>query len=126
VKWLSTYPGDLQVRLLYARSLLAEDDQLLKQQARQILEEICLYDPEFVEAQKYLAKAQREYNLETAETTQNCVLALGGAALRLAHGPNQQPDWAIQLRSQRLLERKKGQSAGSLEQARLLSAGSGC
>ena len=125
VMWLSTYPGDLAVRLLFARSLWAEDDRSLRQQAVQILEEICLFDPEFVEAQKYLAKAERSFNTKAAETASNCVLALGGTALRIAKGPSQQPDWAIQLRETRRLlldEGKKGQSKApkSLEQAETL------
>jgi hypothetical protein len=125
VMWLSTYPGDLQVRLFHARSLLAEEDKKLHQQALQILEEVCLYDPEFVEAQKYLAKAQQLLNLDTAALSTNCVLALGGSNLRLPHGPKQHTDWAIQLReARRLLHdneiKKQSKSPQGLDQAEKL------
>ena len=123
--WLSIYPGDLHVRLLYARSLLAETTPSLKKQALQILEEICMFDPEFVEAHKYLAQAQRSLKSEAAAITSNCVLALGGTSLRVAHGINPPPDWAIQLReSRRLLldGENNGQSKAppKLEQAQTL------
>ena len=54
VAWLSTYPGDLQVRLMQARSLLEEESRSYKEKALQILEELTLFDPEFVDAQRYL------------------------------------------------------------------------
>lgn len=125
VMWLSTFPGDLQVRLLYARSLLAEETQSLKQQALQILEEICLYDPEFVEAQKCLLKAQHSFGLASAEETSNCVLALGGTSLHLAHSLDKNSSWAMQLRKTRriLLDNGKKLSPktpSNLEQAETL------
>lgn len=125
VKWLSSYPGDLQVRLLHARSLLAEDNQSQKQQALQILDDICLHDPEFVEAQKYLLIAQRTLNSQEAEITSNCVLALGGSVKLLSHGQILHPSWAIQLRETRRALSKVGDSGVSksntdLEQAQTL------
>ena len=125
VLWLSTFPGDLQVRLVHARSLLSEESQSLKQQALQILEEICLFDPEFIEAQKYLSKAQHVLNSQAAETTTNCVLALGGTALRLAHSQDHNANWAIQLRETRRILLDSGtkgapKSPANLEQAEAL------
>jgi tetratricopeptide (TPR) repeat protein len=125
IMWLSVYPGDLLVRLLHARALLEETNPSLQEQALQILEEICLYDPEFVEAQKTLSKAQRYLKPDSDGTASNCVLALGGSALRHAHGTNQPPSWVVQLRETRrlMVDDKKGESAKAvtdLEQAEKL------
>ncbi len=49
--WLAYYPGDLPVRGLHARSLIQSG---AVNQARQVLEELLLADPEDIEAQKLL------------------------------------------------------------------------
>jgi predicted Zn-dependent protease len=49
--WLAAYPGDLPVKLVRAKALIAEGQY---QQARLILQAICRTDPEFVEAQDLL------------------------------------------------------------------------
>jgi hypothetical protein len=53
--WLSVYPGDLQVKLLYACAFHKDKSLSLQLHALPILEELCKLDPEFVEAQELLA-----------------------------------------------------------------------
>ena len=52
--WLAYYPGDLPVRYRYGR-LLIEAGQ--SQQAVQIISELCLADPEYIEAWKLFEEA---------------------------------------------------------------------
>ncbi len=47
--WLAVYPGDLNVQLLHAQALWEEERF---EQAFQIADDLCNYDPEFVEAQE--------------------------------------------------------------------------
>ena len=53
--WLAIYPGDLLVKLLYARAFIKDRSPSLQLNALPILEELCKQDPEFLEAQELLA-----------------------------------------------------------------------
>jgi hypothetical protein len=54
--WLAIYPGDLQVKLLYAKAHYKDKSSNLQVHALPILEELCKLDPEFLEAQELLAE----------------------------------------------------------------------
>ena len=53
LRWLATFPGDLQAGLYYARALLSEGRLL---QALPVLQGLCLADPEFIEAVELLLR----------------------------------------------------------------------
>jgi hypothetical protein len=57
--WLSYYPGDLPVNLFNARAYVREKTTELQLNALPILEEICMLDPEYIEAQEMLAKVRQ-------------------------------------------------------------------
>lgn len=57
--WLATYPGDLQVNLLYARAFFKDKTPSLQQHALPIIEELCKLDPEFLEAQELLSEVRQ-------------------------------------------------------------------
>ena len=78
--WLSTYPGDLQVSLCYARALLAETKTA---QALPILKGLCQADPEFVEAVVLLREAETTGGILISKNrSQN---TLEGSRTDLAH-----------------------------------------
>jgi tetratricopeptide (TPR) repeat protein len=89
--WLAHYPGDLQVRLLYAQSLIAAGSET---HAIPVLEEICRVDPQYQEAQSLLADLQVRLEDKTAPTHCANLYVLGGY-------PESEvflPDWAYRLR----------------------------
>lgn len=85
--WLASFPGDLPVELLYAQGLIRFGQP---QQAKPILEQLSMTDPEFLEAVESLLdvqstqsnspKTRRWYRKQTPENylTLGWVLALGG------------------------------------------------
>jgi len=101
--WLTSYPGDLQISLLHGQVLLVEyhngqarGDSGIKQ-AISILENLCLADPEYLEAQEALALAYKTAGLEVPGDTVGNILALGGfPAPELPF-----PSWANQLKQAR-------------------------
>jgi tetratricopeptide (TPR) repeat protein len=106
--WLAAFPGDLLVNLLYAQALLGEGRS---RQALPVLHGLVQTDPEFLEANQALLKAEQELEARTLPDTLASVLALGGPGLQ------QQTvvAWGRQLWfARQALER------GELEQARQL------
>lgn len=58
--WLAQYPGDLPVSLLYAQALIKAG---LSDQAVAVLEKVCQYDPEYLEAVESLVQADSNQQL---------------------------------------------------------------
>ncbi len=77
MNWLAAYPGDLQVGLLYAISLM-ELDKI--RQSLPVFEGLCQADPEFLQAAEGLFKAQSKTNDRQVPNTLAYLLALGGNA----------------------------------------------
>ena len=76
-RWLASYPGDLQVSLLHAQTLLQDNQEDL---AAPILMRICQVDPESLSAQRLLSSLEKHITLDTIATAKACVIALGGGA----------------------------------------------
>ena len=74
--WLSSYPGDLPVNLLHARSLVQDG---LVRQAIPILENLVRVDPECLPAQELLGAIRKTRGIPTASDSDGCVVALGGS-----------------------------------------------
>ncbi len=92
--WLGAFPGDLEMRLLYARSLVQEG---LLQQALPVLEELVAADPEFAAAQELLASTLYLVGSIQSQEVEGRVVALGG---NTAQSKNL-PGWAKILRGTR-------------------------
>jgi tetratricopeptide (TPR) repeat protein len=75
LNWLASYPGDLQIGLLYASSLL-ELEKI--RQSLPVFEGLCQADPEFLQAAEGLFKAQVKTNDRQVPDTLAYLLALGG------------------------------------------------
>ena len=78
--WLAIYPGDLLVKLLYARAFIKDRSPSLQLNALPILEELCKQDPEFLEAQELLADVRA-----LAGTTNHLVAKACANALTHGH-----------------------------------------
>lgn len=59
--WLTDFPGDLPVNLIYAQALVQEGHP---EQALPILNELCMADPEFVEAVEALYLTQAQFRID--------------------------------------------------------------
>mgnify|MGYP001055412829 CR=1 FL=1 len=94
--WLGAYPGDLEVRLLYARAMVQEG---LLQQALPVLEELAAADPEFLGAQELLASTLYLLGSPQANEAEGRTLALGGRRSNAASLPH----WTEPLRAARKL-----------------------
>ena len=92
--WLAAYPGDLPVKLIRAKALIAEGQH---QQAISILQNICRKDPEFIEAQELLSRTSDRLGIEENETTRGTVVALGGTPNPL-NRKSTPPNWSQTLR----------------------------
>jgi tetratricopeptide (TPR) repeat protein len=77
--WLAAFPGDLLVNLLYAQALLGERRY---RQALPVLHGLVQTDPEFLEANQALLKAEQELEARTLPDTMASALALGGPGLQ--------------------------------------------
>jgi len=83
--WLTAYPGDLEVNLLYAKSLsllpTAPHSRTISplEQAISILEGLVREDPEFLEAHEALFQIRKKAGLGIEENNLGSLLALGGA-----------------------------------------------
>jgi tetratricopeptide (TPR) repeat protein len=77
--WLAAFPGDLLVNLLYAQALLGEGRP---RQALPVLHGIIQTDPEFLEANQALLKAEQQLSARTLPNTLAMVLVLGGQGLQ--------------------------------------------
>lgn len=73
--WLAAFPGDLLINLLYAQALLGEGRS---RQALPVLHGIVQTDPEFLEANQALLRAEEQVGARTLPNTMASVLALGG------------------------------------------------
>lgn len=73
--WLGAYPGDLEVRQLYARAMVQES---LLQQALPVLEDLTAADPEFLEAQELLASTLFLLGSDQSKAAEGRAHALGG------------------------------------------------
>lgn len=93
--WLANFPGDLEVSLLNAQSLIQSG---LNRQALSILEALCEKDPEFLEAQKLIAQTHSRLGQQD-DIAKDCVVALGGRPL----AKSLLPKWAVALREARLI-----------------------
>jgi hypothetical protein len=85
LSWLTAFPGDLPVRLLYAQTLLAGGQP---EQALPILENLCQTDPEFTEAVQTYHRAAA--SLQVSHPAQQTKLAG-------FHNPMSTLDWMIAL-----------------------------
>jgi len=73
--WLTTYPGDLLVGLLYAQALAGEKRY---NQAIPVLEGLCEADPEFLQAAELLLQIEMQIAARQLPDALAYVLALGG------------------------------------------------
>ncbi len=101
MSWLTTFPGDLPVTLLHARSMMGQG---LVRQAVPILDNLSQTDPELIEAFELLAEARKKLDQPTVVDAEASILALGGTP---TSGENL-PKWAGMIRSsrQKQVERK--------------------
>jgi hypothetical protein len=88
--WLKSYPGDLHVGLLYAKTLLHDNREEL---AVPILERICQVDPESLPAQQLLSSFPKNAPQELVVTAKACVVVLSGEE----HTTNDIPMWGNML-----------------------------
>jgi len=77
--WLASYPGDLQVSLLYARAFLLDKSPSLRVHAIPIAQQVCKCDPEYREAQVTLAEASSLANAAVHGMAKSCAHALAPA-----------------------------------------------
>jgi hypothetical protein len=91
LSWLAAYPGDLEANLLYAQTLFELNAY---QQALPVLQNLCMADPEYLEAQELLAKTHQTLAQKIPVTVRGSVYALGGKSRLI----NTLPVWAKQLR----------------------------
>jgi hypothetical protein len=125
--WLTVYPGDLPVELIYAQALLKADHP---EQALPVLERLCLSDPEFLEVIETLLQARlilhnrgKSSFAEIADTV-GTLRALGGR-LNLKNKTETKSvtlaSWSHQIRqARRALDQQKDgcqKSPDSMEQA---------
>jgi hypothetical protein len=99
LSWLSAYPGDLNVGLLHAQSLLRDRNQrggTSFARALPILEGLCQQDPEYLEATELLAQCKVAGHGSPGDTYESLV-ALGGRP-----GPKAGPQkWGVLLKQAR-------------------------
>ncbi len=72
--WLEKYPGDLEIQYIHAR-ILATEGKI--SEAKALLEKLCEYDPEFVEAQELLVKLCDQGETHPSIDTLSCIYAMG-------------------------------------------------
>jgi len=115
-QWLETYPGDLEMQLFQARSLIGDK---LYDQALPILETLCLADPEYASAQRLRAKVASVMEEASAPDAWACVVALGGNV----ETDSNTAQWGAMLlkASQALEEQGKALDAEKLIQGALLA-----
>jgi len=85
--WLAIYPGDMEVDLLLAKTLLAEGKEA---ESLAIARKLAKLDPVFLNAQELLAQASALIDPELSKTAEGCVYALGGEV----HSVDVLPDWS--------------------------------
>ncbi|RME08248.1 MAG: hypothetical protein D6803_01700 [Anaerolineae bacterium] len=101
--WLTHYENDLEVQYLRARALigLGQSDTALS-----ILETVCRFDPEYLEAQELRARTLLSRGVKGITEAHGCVLALQEeTSVGQKHNPPA-PPWALPLREARQALRK--------------------
>ena len=94
VSWLAVYPGDLQVNITMARSLILEGKVA---QAIQILEKIVALDPEDIQAWKLLANVYKKIDSNSMENALTYAFILG----ERVDASVPMPGWSIIFRNAR-------------------------
>ena len=98
--WLATYPGDIEVKVLFARAYIAENNIA---QAKEILEKVTSLDPEYTEAWEMLGTILKKKNPEKSVLALECAKFLGS----LLNPEVKLPEWAVNLKSA-MVELKEG------------------
>ncbi len=93
--WLSAYPGDLEVNLVYARALMGEGRH---KHAVPVLQKILGSDPEYLEAALLAEKAFMKCEPNLVPTAAGVITILGGSP----SVSREVPTWAAILRDVRL------------------------
>lgn len=96
--WLTYFENDLYVRFLRAQAMAAEGKN---KQAKAVLEQICVADPEFVEAQVLRAELVEKLGIKGGAEAQGSALALGAELNTTSKGPPLTPGWTQPLRATR-------------------------
>jgi hypothetical protein len=91
LSWLASFPGDLEANLLYAQTLVKLNAY---QQALPILQNLCMADPEYLEAQELLSITHQKLEQKIPVQIRASVFVLGGKSRLI----NTLPAWAKQLR----------------------------
>ncbi len=80
ISWLTSFPGDLQIGLLHAQTLMQGQAKGINGylQALPVLEGICQADPEFVQAQETSLRCRKAAGLPVEEEHTGPVFGLGG------------------------------------------------
>jgi len=99
--WLAAFPGDIPVRYHYAQAITQDPHLNSTSQALDILDALCILDPEFLQAQVLLATLRQAEELESHFTTKGCILALSNTPRQLASKGEMAPIWARQLHEAR-------------------------
>ncbi len=96
--WLTYFQNDLYVRFLRAKAMAAQGKS---QQAKAILEQICMADPEFVEAQSLRAELVERLGIKGGAEAQGSALALGAKLDTTPKLARLAPGWSQPLRAAR-------------------------
>jgi hypothetical protein len=116
--WLAAFPGDLPVKFRYAQAIFRDEHLNTKHQAVEILEELCLVDPEYAEAQELLTLLRQQEGLESHHVSKGCVFALKEHTQHMASKGEMVPIWARQLQEARsALSKHKNGDCASLGKA---------
>ena len=86
LNWLAVFPGDLAVQVVLGKAHLAEGRVV---QSISVLERVCRFDPEFLEAQEALTQAYDKGGAEKASVSRACALLLGSRLLE----DRKVPEW---------------------------------
>jgi hypothetical protein len=97
--WLAYYPGDLEVRFKYCQLLIKARQP---DQSSELLSELCLADPEYLDAWQMLASIQRKKQKLSINSEDAFFLADSQAAIHAlgenAHSATPLPTWAENIR----------------------------
>ncbi len=118
IAWLATFPGDIPVKFHFAQSINQDQSLNSPNRALDILDTLCMQDPEYLQAQVLLATLRQNERKESLYTAKGCVHALSKSPRQLANKGEMAPIWARQLHEARsaLTKHLHGDS-GSLEKA---------
>lgn len=94
LSWLAYFPGDLLIIRLYAQALYQSG---FSEQALPLLENLCIVDPENIEAQNLLFLTKQAEGIRNTSDSFGCVYVLGNDN----DAKNPVPEWARLLRQAR-------------------------